>query len=518
VLGSSKYFKTQLWQSQLVDAHSLRVRTRNFHHLGEPILSATLLRCLFRILPLLLIVLSGFRSQAQDLKIVITIPSEAGAEALIDGQYSPGATNFSFRNSYGSVLGLAERIEGFDVVANNGGATTAQKVGPGEYRSTTRATNFRYRVKLGLPENQSDMAHTSWLEGGSGLLMLADLVPKLDGLEFKPLIVDFLLPSAWRVASAIKPTANHFLVQKSETAIFFVGRSLRETTAQVGSIQFAFITSSKWSFSDGQVLKIAEEVLNDYSKRIVPDPTSSAVLMLVPFPRSRPEVQWSAETRGSTTAIVFNEGGKQKYALAQLAIALTHEFFHFWVPNGLALTGDYDWFFEGFTIYQASQTAVRLGYIDFNEYLNTIARVYHSYLSVQDRDRFSLIEASQRRFTGESSVVYDKGMLVGFLCDLILRYESDGRSSLDDVYRSLFRIRGESQDANKAIIKALSLYAALKQFADAYIVQNGSLELEGLIGRYGLEIQSNGQEKRLVTNSRLDPRQLRVLRSLGLRH
>ena len=87
---------------------------------------------------------------------------------------------------------------------------------------------------------------------------------------------------------------------------------------------------------------------------------------------------------------------------------MSHELFHLWVPNSLQLAGDYDWFFEGFTLYQALRTDLRLGLISFNDYLETIARVYDSYLAASDRDALSLIEASERRWTTSSSLVYEK--------------------------------------------------------------------------------------------------------------
>ena len=106
--------------------------------------------------------------------------------------------------------------------------------------------------------------------------------------------------------------------------------------------------------------------------------------------------------------------------MAKLGIVLSHELFHLWVPNSLSLKGDYDWFFEGFTLYQALRTDLRLGLISFDDYLATIAKVYDSYRSSVDADRISLIEASERRWTTSSSLVYEKGMLVAFIYDLML--------------------------------------------------------------------------------------------------
>jgi len=329
--------------------------------------------------------------------------------------------------------------------------------------------------------------------------------------------VDFMLPAGWGVASTIRATKGHYLVDDPDKTIFFVGKGLREKSLQLDAMELAFITATKWSFTDDQAIKIVQRVLEEYERRIAPNPNKRAVLLLSPFPTGGAEPRWSAETRGSTTAVVFNEGDLGRSATTQLGIILTHELFHLWVPNGLALLGDYDWFFEGFTLYQALRTAVALGFINFDEYLNTIGRVYESYQSIPDRDQFSLVEASERRFTGGASVVNDKAMLVAFLYDLALRDKSHGNSSVDDIYRSLFQAHYGPQDANQVIITALSSPIGMKELIQSYVVRNSSIELEGLVDQYGLNIQTVGFEKHIVVNRELNPGQSRLLRSLGLK-
>ena len=71
------------------------------------------------------------------------------------------------------------------------------------------------------------------------------------------------------------------------------------------------------------------------------------------------------------------------------------------------------------SVYVALRTALDLKIINFKEFLDTLARVYDSYLSYPDDQ--SLIDASERRWTTPGSFVYDKGMLVAFLYDLLLR-------------------------------------------------------------------------------------------------
>src|SRR6185295_6358075 len=148
----------------------------------------------------------------------------------------------------------------------------------------------------------------------------------------------------------------------------------------------------------------------------------------------------------------------------QLGVIFTHELLHLWVPNSLRLEGDYDWFFEGFTLYTALRTALELKIINFKEYLDTLARVYDSYLSYPDD--LSLIDASERRWTTSSSFVYDKGMLAAFLYDLHLRTQSDGKITLADRYRELFARRetADHVNANEVIIAVLGSSPAAKDF------------------------------------------------------
>ncbi len=68
-----------------------------------------------------------------------------------------------------------------------------------------------------------------------------------------------------------------------------------------------------------------------------------------------------------------------------------------------------------------------------------MARVYDSYRSQPDHDRLSLIDASERRWTAAPSFVYDKGMLVAFIHDLMLRQLTRNEASGADVYPQLFR-------------------------------------------------------------------------------
>jgi predicted metalloprotease with PDZ domain len=180
----------------------------------------------------------------------------------------------------------------------------------------------------------------------------------------------------------------------------------------------------------------------------------------------------------------------------------------------LRLKGDYSWFFEGFTLYTALLTALELEAIDFEEYLATLSRVYDSYISYPNV--LSLVEASERRWTHPWPVVYDRGMLVAFLYDLVLRKQSAGKHTLRGLYRELFSAgAADGADGNDVIIRMLSSTPETADLAAAYISGTKDLELDRQLAWYGLVLDTSGKNSRLAVSNKLDENQKRLLKSLG---
>ena len=305
-----------------------------------------------------------------------------------------------------------------------------KNIAVGEFRANLDVTKISYSVKLSTPVSNGQ-SHVSWLADDRGYLMFADLVP----LDLASFSVRFDLPPGWTVESSIAPDANgEFHVFEPLETVFFVGRSLRKTGANLDGATFDIVLSGKWSFKDSEALKAATRVMQKYLAITQFKLPGKSIIMIAPPPITAKLNEWWAETRGSTVALLMEPRGSK--LREHLTIIFTHELLHLWVPNSLKLEGDYDWFFEGFTLYMALRTALELDVINFKEFLNTLARVYDSYLS--NPDDSSLIEASERRWTTSGSQVYDKGMLVAFLYDLLVRKESGGKTTLADRYRELF--------------------------------------------------------------------------------
>lgn len=458
---------------------------------------------------------------AQTLNARISVVSTAPARIKIDARLPITTTTLSFRNMYAGVLGLGERIEAVEGIRDNGERVTLQKLAPGEFKSVERFSRFAYEVNLAGPRRPADLSHVSSLNSDFGLLMMADLLPQstTDSSTLASAVIDVDVPKGWTVSSNIKKDGSQFSTDDPETAVFLVGPSVHEKRQRLATTNFSIVTAGEWPFSDDDAAKIAGKILAEYSRITRFDLKRIVTLMLVPYPGEVGPQSWSAETRGNVVVLLLGRNARRKSVLSRLGIVLSHELFHLWVPNSLKLEGDYDWFFEGFTLYQALLMDLRLGLISFADYLITIAGVYDSYRSAADRDRLSLIEASQRRWTTSGSLVYEKGMLVAFIYDLTLRKLTGCRASLDDVYAELFRLSATGQrSANETIIGLLGEREGLKTFARDYVENAAKIDLEAILPAYGIQVGSSGSlATELIPRRDLDKTQRKLLGCIGYR-
>ncbi len=456
--------------------------------------------------------------KAQTLKVRLAIASTAPARIKMTVEFPAPADVLSFPNAYGAVLGLAERIENVEARGASGQVVAVRKLAPGEFQISEKFHQTSYELNLSEPIPPAQGAHVSGLNRERGLLMLADLLPRsIKGSgAFSAVLIQLELPAGWSAASnAEKRTSLTYFTEEPDKTVFLIGPQLQEKSEHIGARNFSVVLSGNWPIADKDVLKIAGKIAQEYSKLTGFELKRNAVLMLVPFPDDAPPTRWTAETRGNAVVLLLGSRGKAKQVKSRLGLVLAHEVFHLWVPNSLNLEGDYDWFFEGFTVYQALRMDLRLRLISFNDYLDTIARVYDSYLSSPDRDNLSLINASERRWTTSSSVVYDKAMLVAFLYDLQLRAGSACKTSSDDLYVQLFqRVTTRQADANETIIGILNEQVGQQSFARQYIEGVGIINLESVLSPYGITVTRTSSGTKLSTDH-ADKEQKKLLNCLA---
>jgi hypothetical protein len=462
-------------------------------------------------------------AHGQALTARISVLSLDAARLKIEGTREYGTREWSFRNTYAGINNLGERIEKLDLADAMGAQIEARKLAPGEYEAAREAVRFSYEVNLKAPPNDADAAYVSWLTQTRGVLMLGDLLPRLTNEKetspAKTTVVQFELPAQWRIISVENRRAGNVFETKDATrAVFYAGSDLREQERRIGAMSFTFVTAGDWAFPDEEAERMAEDLLREHMETNGGAPRAAAMLALLPFPRFVAASRWSAETRGGTTMLLLGRSPSKIAALAQLSVPLAHELFHLWVPNGLALDGNYDWFYEGFTQYQALRAVVRLHLLTFDDYLNAIGRAFDVYAATGDKDKLSLLEASARRWTSAPSLVYNKGLLVAFLYDLAVRQQTSSKQSLDDAYRELFRLYHAPEarmDGNAAVIKTLCEARNMQDFARVYIENARAIDLQAALASYGLKAERAAARTRITAVDSLSRPQRDLLRKLG---
>lgn len=469
--------------------------------------------------------------RAQQVKVTVRVLPGSPGHVIIEGNCEPTKV-WSFRNDYAGVSELGGRVEALQLFDPAGAEIPAHKIAPGQFEAATAAAKFRYEVNLAPPAQPSDAARVSWLNEERGLLMLADLLPvsqsKAANRGREGVTIRFTLPEFCLVYSNEKENAQgEFEVADAGRAVFVVGTHLRSSHITISGMTFGLVTDGEWAFADGEALKLGADVLKIDREVFGAMPSKQGALILLPFPQPSAVSKWSAETRGSTVTLLMGKLPSKTAALSQLSVPVTHELFHLWVPNALALEGDYDWFYEGFTVYQAARTAVRLGLLTFQEFLNAIARAYDAYAAAVDHDRWSLVEASKRRWTAGAPSVYSKSMVVAFLYDLKLRNQSHGKHSLDDAYRKMFQdyhssdagsnrvAAGQGRDGNDAAANALANDSSTQSFVRQFIREAVTISPASELAPFGLRVETFGLRTRLNVSDQLSKPQRDLLRELG---
>src|SRR6266850_2417676 len=489
---------------------------------------------------------------ARQVNVVIQPPVDSHARAFIEVIGEP-VRIWSFPNSYAGVSELGIRIERLAAFDAAGAEISVRQIAPGQFEAVRSAARFRYEVNLDPPAQPSDAARVSWLTYARGLLMLADLLPtnpsekgkaadgEKRGRAAEGAIVRFTVPNSWGVysnetqnaAGDLAVSARNelqkdmaFVVADVDRAVFAVGSHLRSSQVLASGMTLRLVADGEWAFADRDALEMAANVLKEHHDVFGAMPSKQGTLILLPFPQTAAASasKWSAETRGSSVTLLLGKLPSKVAALAQLSVPLAHEILHFWVPNGLALSGDYDWFYEGFTVYQAARIGVRLDLLTFQEFLNAIGGAYDGYSLSLDRDRWSLVEASKRRWTVGESSVYSKSMLIAFLYDLNLRSLSHGKRSLNDVYRDIFREyrsetkaggEGQGSDGTQAVLKALGIYSGMQEFGRSFVSSAAAINLAAQLAPFGLRVETFGLRTRVSVSESLTRKQRDLLHDLG---
>jgi predicted metalloprotease with PDZ domain len=191
----------------------------------------------------------------------------------------------------------------------------------------------------------------------------------------------------------------------------------------------------------------------------------------------------------------------------------SHEYFHAWNVKRMkpAVFTPYDlstethtgllWVFEGITSYYDDLALVRSGLITEKSYLELLGRTISRVLRGSGRQKQSVEASSFDAWTkfykqdanSPNAIVsyYAKGSLIALALDLKLRYETQGRVSLDDVMKACWERWGQTgegmpEDGFESVAAEIS-GLDLDDFFHASVRGTGELPLDTLLHTHGIQ-------------------------------
>lgn len=463
---------------------------------------------------ILFLALAGF---AQDLEIKVKIVSPQNSLAHIEINFpkSQARKNLSFLQSYADAEKLDSRIENLKIGDVGKPGISFAKSSAGEYRADADFTSVSYDLKVSVPENVLTTAHISWLTETHGLLMLNDLLPDFGEKSAAKVLFD--LPQNWKITASEKQSGEKiFEVADVQNAVFLVGINWLNHSLPIAESIVNFSTVGEWNFETSEAAKLSVEILGEYRKIFGIIPEKPINIFLLRFPRNIGIDRWRAETRSSNVMILSSPTAFENREIQRLHEQLRHELFHLWIPNNLKLTGDYSWFYEGFTQYAALKTGLKLNRITFSDFLNTLEQAVNQH--TRQNQTISLLEASKMRWRGANSGVYSEGMLIAFLCDTALLRESRGKTDVLEIFSRLYqkyRLPENQTDGNTAVLEILQSYKELIPIVEKYIKGANRINFANELQTTGIEFVLNENNQKLRIKTKPNRRERDLLNKLG---
>lgn len=449
---------------------------------------------------------------AQTVDISIKTDPAASSAVEVSGKGQAEMNKLSFVLSAYGISDLGKRISDVRIYDGEGNSIAYKQFVPGEYVADRGFSSWKYRIDLAPYGLRSAAAHLSWITPARGIIMLDDVLPKIAQEGKNPDVnVRLELPARWRSF----PAGISVKAADLSATVIYLGESLRGGPIALNDTT-SMIFDGDWYFSRADAIASANEIYGDRLKLFGKHPSVSYTIALMKFPGTVRPGEWEAETRGHNITIISSDMPFQSQSVQRLHEQLRHEMFHLWIPNGVNLGGNYDWFYEGFALYQSLRMGVAANRIRFDDLLDTMSRALTT-----DRSHsggMSLIEASRNRFGGANSTVYARGMVVAFLCDLALLDKSKGKRSVENILREIFKKHHNSpyrMDGNEAVLAAFAAYPELKPIVDRYVLSGDQVSADEYLRMAGIASQTTNSVTTLSVLPKPNSRQKDLLDKLG---
>lgn len=222
----------------------------------------------------------------------------------------------------------------------------------------------------------------------------------------------------------------------------------------------------------------------------------------------------AVEHKNSACFAMPNTVAQSPQAIARLNSISAHEFFHLWNVKRIrpASMWPYDyqkenyttlqWFTEGVTDYYTSLCLARTGQYSRETYFSILARTIQALESNYASQMTSSSQSSMDSWLERSDYYppyahisyYTLGTRVGMLLDMKMRAQSQGKVSLDDVFKRLYqdyflKNKGLEENAVQSMVEAVT-GQAYQQFFQNHVDGTAAIDYASFLEPFGLELET----------------------------
>lgn len=462
------------------------------------------------------LILQNFTFAAgQDITAQVKIDEKTGKLA-VPGRLSPNAAkgfrrNIGFIRTRQNILQISEMT----ALGNDGRPVNLTKLSPTEWVADADIVSWKYTIDAQAALGSEIRAGNSWLRGIHGVLMFEDILPAF-GINGVPVSaeIEIKMPEGWKLFSSENNVRNIIRTADLGNSVAAVGSGWESANVRTSAGNLELIRMGSWGPSTEEMSKASAEIFNNYVD-VFGSPASENGLIILTRRSSPAFDEWEAEARGSTVIIASSDATLPGLSIQRLHEQLRHEIFHLWIPNGVDLTGEYSWFYEGFALYQSLRTALQLNRISFNDYLDTIAKAY--IVDVGVGQRRTLLELAKDRNERHGTELYARGLLVAFMSDVALLQRSRS-SSVENLLREVFKKHHRSAsaaDGNTAVLGIMKSRRELVPIVRRFIEGSEKADLSDAMKAVGLRFEADSGRQMLKVVEKPSGRQRAILDKLG---
>lgn len=466
---------------------------------------------LYKIFIGVFLVLQNFTlAEAADIESTIELDKSTNI-VRVEGRFTADSRisnkkNLGFLAAASGISGLGKRVSELKLFGASGKPVAFRKLLDGEYLADSEFASWEYTVDLSANSNSIVAAHVSWLTDENGILMLDDLLPQfVAGKESVSASVTLSNRADWSAASGAEATGKSpLLLNDYRKGVIYVGKEIRNHQAVIKGRSVNLTFSGNWHFTDQEATAMTEQVIAKLAATFGSISDGGIRIGIFKFPIQVNPGSWEAETRGNSVTIISSDMPFRSQSLQRLHEQLRHELFHLWMPNGMLLTGNYAWFYEGFALYNSLKMAVELKRITFDDMLDTLSRAYQ--IDVRQKPRRPLVETSSNFVGRADTATYARGMLIAFLLDVELMRTSNGRSNIASMLGKIYSANRTIADGNTFVLNAIGENSVMSKYVKgvetidtADIATQSGLVFENSDG-FKILAKPNGRQREILSN------------------